>query len=147
MLEYVFFHPRPYAEFIEFLRTRGIDPETESAEGSHEVRVPEDLDDALSDAIEERYDALMALNQELFEQEQAQDADNYHAAGVVVNLQDGSTVYADIDPRLLGRVMEVLTPQEFGQVVSAIADAVENPDTRTFCQRMRDQGGGSGQDG
>lgn len=138
MLEYIFFHQTPFEKFLDFLREHGVEPETQWGDDNYEVHLPEDIDDALSDEIEERYDALMELNQELFESEQTQDPDNYHAAGVVVNLKDGTAVYADVDPSLLARVMAALTPEEFGEVVNAIVDAVENPDTRTFCQRMRD---------
>lgn len=138
MLEYVFFHARPFEEFVSFLRSKGMQPESSSEEGNYEVRVPEDIEDALSDSIEERYDQLMEMNQALFEGELEQGADNYHAAGVVVNLKDGRSVYADVDPKLLARVLEVLSPVEFGQMVSAIVDAVEAPDERTFCERIRD---------
>ena len=142
MLDYIFFHRIPFDRFVAFLREKGIRPETECSDDGFEVRVPEDLDDALSDQVEECYEELMALNQELFESEQSQGDDNYHAAGVVLNLKDGSTVYADVDAPLLARVMAVLTAEEFGQVVNAIVDAVENPDSRGLCQRMRDGGTG-----
>jgi hypothetical protein len=146
MLEYVFFDPRPYRRFLDFLQQRGVAVETAAPDDafgidSLEVRIPEDLDDALAEAIEARYDELMAWNQELVDAEGGSGTDDYHAAGVVVNLQDGRTVYADVDPHLLARVMEELTPEELGQIVNAIVDAVEHPDTRTFCQRMRDGDG------
>ena len=54
---------------------------------------------------------------------------------MVVNLASGDTVYARVDPGLLGRIMQVLTPQELGEVVNAIVDAVENPDGRPLCHR------------
>ncbi len=135
MLEYVFFHARPFDEFVAYLRELGLYPETEADEDSWEVRLPEDIDDELSERIEARYDQLMELNQQLFDAEQPE---GYHTAGVVVNLGSGETVYAQVDPHLLGKIMEVLTPEEFGEVVNAIVDAVEQPDERTLCQRMRD---------
>jgi hypothetical protein len=139
MLEYVFFHPLPLEKFQEFLRSKGLQVETVSAEDTYEARLAEDIDDALSEEIEERYDKLMEMNQALFESELEQDVDNYHAAGVVVNLSDGRSVYADVEPGLLARVMEVLTPDELGRIVNAIVNAVESPDERTFCQRMREE--------
>lgn len=139
MLEYVFFDRRPYEQFVDFVRQLGLAPECSEDEDNFEVALPEDLDAELNDRIEAFYDEMMDLNRELFDSEREQDGDNYQAAGVVVNLQDGRTVYADVDSALLGRIMTVLTPQEFGEVVNAIVDAVEHPDTRTFCQRMRDQ--------
>ncbi len=142
MLDYIFFHRIPFDRFVAFLHEKGIRSETECSDDGFEVRVPENLVDALSDEVEACYDDLLALNQELFESEQSQDPDNYQAAGVVLNLKDGRAVYADVDARLLGRVMGVLTAEEFGQVVNAIVDAVEDPDSRSLCQRMRDGGSG-----
>lgn len=135
MLEYVFFHAQPFEQFVAYLRELDLQPETEVDEDCWEARLPEDLDDALSEKIEERYDQLMDLNQQLFDQEQDE---GYHSAGVVVNLANGETVYAQVDPALLGRIMSVLTPVEFGDVVNAIVDAIEQPDKRTLCQRMRE---------
>lgn len=136
MLEYVFFHTQPFEQFVAYLHALGLQPETEIDEDCWEVRLPEDLDDALSKKVEERYEQLMDLNQQLFDQEQDE---GYHTAGVVLNLANGETVYAQVDPALLGKIMGVLTPVEFGDVVNAIVDAVEQPDERSFCQRMRDE--------
>ncbi|WP_456406418.1 hypothetical protein [Thiolapillus sp.] len=136
MLEYVFFHAQPFEQFLDYLHELGLRPEVEQDEDCWEARLPEDLDDALSEKIEARYDQLMDLNQQLFDQEQDGD---YHTAGVVVNLSNGETVYAQVDPVLLGKIMGVLTPVEFGDVVNAIVDAVEQPDERSLCQRMRDE--------
>ena len=135
MLEYVFFDVLPCERFVAFLHERGLEPETQSDGETWEVRLPEELPGELGDAIEEYYDRMLDLNRELHDREAQEDG--YHAAGVVVNLSGGETVYAQVDPALLSRIMSVLTPVEFGEVVNAIVDAVENPDTRTMCQRMR----------
>ena len=135
MMEYVFFHPLPCERFVAFLLERNIEPETKSDGETWEVRLPEALPEALDDAIEDYYDQMLELNQELHDREEQDDG--YHAAGVMVNLAGGETVYAQVDPALLARIMKVLTPEEFGEVVNAIVDAVENPDERTMCQRMR----------
>jgi hypothetical protein len=138
MLEYVFFHPIPFEKFVEFLQQQGLSPQTVTDGESYEVHLPEDIPDALNARIEERYDELMEMNQLLFESEQEEGTESYHAAGVVLNLRDGKTVYADVDPRLLARIMSVLSAEEFGEVVNAVVEAIENPDTRSFCERMRD---------
>ena len=121
MLEYVFFHRQPLEHFVEFLREQGLEPELACEDEILEVHLPEDLDDALCDRIEDMYDQMMELNQMLFDEEGGAESD-YHAAGVVLNLREGKTVYARVDPLLLGRIMEVLTPEEFGQVVNAIVE-------------------------
>jgi hypothetical protein len=144
MLDYVFFDQRPCRRFIGFLTQRGVRYEFEDVDSAFdvdtlEVRVPEDLAADLAQAIEDEYEQLMSWGQELAEQADGEAAGDYQDAGVVVNLKDGRTVYAHIDSRLLARILEAVTPKEFGRVVDAIVDAVENPDERSFCQRMRDE--------
>ncbi|MFM1892250.1 MAG: hypothetical protein RLZ44_1327 [Pseudomonadota bacterium] len=136
MLEYVFFDERPYERFVAFVREQGLVPVCDCTEDGFEVALPEDLEAGLGERIEAFYDQMLELNQALYDHEAGQGNDNYHAAGVVLQLQDGNTVYAKVDPALLGRVMTVLTPQEFGDIVNAIVDAVERPDSRTLCQRQ-----------
>ena len=138
MLEYVFFDPRPRDRFVRFVEEAGLAPGLEDDDGLLKVLLPEDIDDDLAERIENHYDEMMELGRELYEQEGEDDEVGYHAAGITVQLRDGSNVYAQVDPRLLGRIMEVLTPEEFNLVVNAIAEAVENPDARSLCQRMRD---------
>ncbi len=143
MLDYVFFDQRPCRRFIDFLQQRGVEHEFEEIDDAFdvdtlEVRVPEDLGEDLERAIEDEYEHLMAWSQELAEQPGGEAAGGYNSAGVVVNLKDGQTVYAHIDSKLLARILGAVTPKEFGLVVDAIVDAVESPDERSFCQRMRD---------
>lgn len=138
MLEYVFFDPRPRDGFLEFLLELGLQPVVEEQEDLIQVSLPEDLEEALALQIEDHYDRMMALDRSLYETEAAPGEVGYQAAGITLALQDGSNVYAEVSPDLLGRIMQVLSPQEFNQVVNAIVQAVENPDARSLCQRMRD---------
>ncbi|MGB5670714.1 MAG: hypothetical protein WBM71_09170 [Sedimenticolaceae bacterium] len=139
MLEFVFFDPRPRQRFVEFLMAREV-PVTELEDDeTFGVGIPEDVDDGLMEAIEACYDELMAFDQQLFEA--GSEGADAQAAGVVLNLASGDTVYARVDPMLLGRIMEVLTPQELGEVVNAIVDAVENPDANPLCHTPDDEGG------
>lgn len=143
MLEYVFFDERPRDGFIKYVADQGLEPVCELEEGVHKVLLPEDIPDELSELIEEQYDRMMALNRSLYEAEVAPD---YQAAGITVQLKDGVSVYAQVPPQLLARIMETITPEEFNEVVNAIVEAVENPDTRSLCQRMRDQQAGNSWD-
>lgn len=140
VLEYVFFDERPLGRFIHYLGQLGLTPQQEEEEGLFKVFLPEDLDEVLMERIETQYDELMELSREIYEQEGDQAEVGYHAAGITVQLAGGENVYAQVDPGLLARIMEVLTPGEFNEVVNAIVEAVENPDTRSLCQRMRDGG-------
>ena len=138
MLEYVFFDERPRDQFVTFLQQKSVELKLEENEGLLKVWISEDLDDDLDEAIEDFYDDMMALNQQLYEDENNEAEVGYNAAGIVLELNNGDNVYAQVDPELLGRIMTVVTPDEFNTVVNAIVEAVENPDARTPCQRIRE---------
>ena len=138
MLEFIFFHKTPQGLFIDWLKEKGLDPEVSEEDEVYGVNLPEDIDDALYDEIEEQYESFMEMNEEIMKEENLDEA-GYHMAGIAVHLRDGNVSYADIDPRLLGRVMGAITPEEFATIVDAIVTAVENPQDRTFCQRQRDE--------
>ena len=138
LLEYVFFDERPRDQFVEYLAKLGLEPRQEQDDGLYQVFLPEELEDETADRIEQFYDEMLELSRELYEAEGEQGEVGYHAAGITVELGDGRSVYAEVEPRLLGRIMEVLSPEEFNEVVNAIVEAVENPDARSLGQRMRD---------
>ena len=138
MLEYVFFDERPRDQFVVFLQEKAVELKLEEDEGLLKVWISEDLDDDLDEAIEDFYDDMMALNQQLYEDENNEAEVGYNAACIVLELNTGENVYAQVDPELLGRIMTVVTPDEFNTVVNAIVEAVENPDARTPCQRIRE---------
>ena len=138
MLEYVFFDERPRDQFVTFLQQKSVELKLEEDEGLLKVWISEDLDDDLDEAIEDFYDDMMALNQQLYEDENNEAEVGYNAAGIVLELNTGENVYAQVNPELLGRIMTVVTPDEFNTVVNAIVEAVENPDARTPCQQIRE---------
>ena len=138
MLEYVFFDERPRDQFVTFLREKSVELKLEEDEGLLKVWISEDLADDLDEAIEDFYDDMMALNQQLYEDENNEAEVGYNAAGIVLELNTGENVYAEVNPELLGRIMTVVTPDEFNTVVNVIVEAVENPDARTPCQRIRE---------
>jgi hypothetical protein len=111
--------------------------ETRVDEAGYEVSIAEDIEDELADNIDAEYDRLLDMNRELMGIDDNSDT-NYAMASVNVHLKDGLISEAFIEPDLMNRIMQVLTPQEFGRVVQSISRAVENPDDRSYCQRVRD---------
>ena len=138
MFEYVFFHERPFNLFIDWLKEQSLSPEVQIEDDNYEISLPDDIDDELAEAIEEKYDELMEMNRQISESLDQQDQGNYSMAGIMVYLKDGQVSYADVKSDLLSRIMSAISPEEFGEVVEAIVDAVENPQTRSYCQRVRD---------
>jgi len=133
MLEYIFFDERPWQGFCEFLRAQGLQPLTSRGDEGWLVALPEDLDDDLNERIEASYDELLDYNEALVAE--AEGEAHVHTAGINVSLSDGRVVQAAVDPALMQRLLQAVSPQELGAFVDAIADAVENPDERPFCRR------------
>lgn len=138
MLDYILFNEKPFDLFISWLKANNVSYETKIDEESYVIQVPENLEEDLLDAIDDKYEEFMDMNQDIVNEEEKQNHDGYNMAGIIVTLKDGTTSYADIDSDLLNKIVSVITPQEFGVVVDAIADAVENPQPKTYCQRMRE---------
>jgi len=133
MLEYIFFDERPWRQFIDYLQSLGLEPKASSGDEGWLVALPEDLDDDLDEKIEAYYDRMLEMNESLVAEEEGQD--HVHTAGVNVTLADGRVVQAAVDPTLMRRILSAISPEELGDLVNVIVDAVENPDERPFCQR------------
>lgn len=137
MLEYIFFHRKPYQQFLQFLRSRQVEPLKEGVDTTDVqglvVFIQDNLDETLSDEIEAYYDDMMDLNESLIAEQQ--DSVQVSQVGLAVSLSDGRSVLASVDPQVLNQVLSVITHQQLGEMVDAIADAVENPDERPLCKR------------
>lgn len=139
MLDYIFFHNTPYKLFKRFLDEHHIPFKTASefqksiGEDGLTISISEELDSELLDKLELYYDEMMEMNETLVTELEA--GNEIKNAGISVNLSNGSVVLADIDPGLIYKLSRALNPDEIRQLVSAIADAVENPDMRPLCKR------------
>jgi len=58
----------------------------------------------------------------------------YAAAGLCVQLDDGRTTLAKIDPDLRGRVLMTISYKELGKLVAAVVEVVENPPEVSLCR-------------
>lgn len=137
MLEYVLFHKVPHDLFVEFLVDNNLVPQVHEIDGVFETRIPEDIPDELVDKIEARYDELMAMNQQLFYEENQQSSENYRVASIMIKLKSGETSPAHVNPDLLAKVLEVITNAELDEFVEAIVQAVENTDERCYRQKVK----------
>ena len=135
-LDYIFFHSRPYQLFKQYLLSKQVKPLKEELDQTDVegwlISIPDQLSDELSAEIEAYYDEMMVLSESLVA---ADEDDTMHNVGLAVSLQDGRSVLARVEPDVLNRILTVVSHQELGQLVDAIADAVENPDQRPLCKR------------
>ncbi len=138
MYEFTFLTQDRGSEFIERLKTLGIqaiaktDPINDSVTN---IGIPDDIDDALLDQIEIWYEEETQRNEA--SERALESPDDSVSAGIWVQLEDGGSSLARVDPALLAKILSVLTTDELGQVVAAIADAVEHPDITPICHNPR----------
>lgn len=133
MLEYIFFHKQLLDQFLEQLERHDIPCETRDDEMGLVAAIPDDLDDALAVQIDDIYDALIDRTESLLDDDEKHG--EKHLAAISISLANGETVEAPVNPALLKRVLSVLSYEELNELVEAVADAIENPDHRPFCQR------------
>jgi len=145
MFEYVFFNKEPLEIFISFLDARDVVFKMETKENNFEIAISENIDDDISDKIDDRYDQLLEMDQLLFEEKEVleykegENSENYNKVGLSFKLGNGITSNASVDPKIIAKILEVVTPKELNTVINAIVFAVENPDERTVCQQIRDK--------
>ena len=76
---------------------------------------------------------MMELTEEIISNEEGDS--EIKNAGITVNLSNGDVVLADVNPNIIYKLSVALDADEILELVSAIADAVENPDIRPLCKR------------
>jgi hypothetical protein len=134
MLEFIFFNKKTCSLFEKFASSAGIKPIINAENECFTALLAEDSDEVILEKLEDYYDELMDMDRDLAE-EQQDSADDIHAAGITIQLNDGRNVYASVSPELLSKVMQSINAEELNTIVCAIVDAVENPDERSLCQR------------
>jgi len=141
MLDFIFFHETPLQKFQSFLDSEKIPYENDTEfqasveETGFTVSISDEYELDVLDKVENYYDEMMDLNQQLISAQESERDGEIENAGITVNLADGSTVLADVDPNLIYKLSEALTPQEILTLINAIASAVESPDSRPLCKR------------
>lgn len=139
-IEFAFLHPGAHEKFAESARAHGLtasfydDP---IGTGATIVRMDEE---GLTPEIEAELEALaLQLDEEGQSWADSIGGDvRLSAVGIVVHLSDGSQSLARVDPDMVRRILSVLSPDELGQFVAKIADAVENPDDSPICQSLHE---------
>lgn len=135
MLEYVFFNKHPCNTFVSHAMSKGIDVDVNEDDGCFIVTLSEDVNEELLESLEQLYDELIDLDRDIEEQKLDDSPGNIHTAGITIRLKNGSTVYANISPHLLSKLLQCIDLNELNTLVDAVALAVENKDIRSLCQR------------
>jgi hypothetical protein len=134
-VEYIFFNEGLRDRFVAFIHTKGVMSQVRDDEvEGFVVRVPEEIDDAVSDAIEEEYDALM--HEQILLAENDESWATRQVMGVEIRLADGKSCMVRIDGAIGRRLSEHFSPEEIHELVSAIAQSIENPAEGPLCRKV-----------
>jgi hypothetical protein len=101
------------------------------------VELPDGLADDLQDTIEAEYDAIM--DEQMLLAESDAELVSHHAAGTTVTLTDGTTRTIRIPPQVARRLFEHFTADEIHEIVTAIAQSMENPIDGPICRKPSDE--------
>jgi len=130
MLEYVFFSADTRQRFSDFLRENGVELQLLEGDGLL-VGIPEDLADALNDRIDALYDRL--LDEDAAQLESSEGGVEKHAAGVRVQLRDGTPCTIRLAPELMARMLGCITLEELRDTVQDIVQQAETPNDLPIC--------------
>lgn len=134
-IEFIFFNEALSERFLQFASQRGVAGEVRHDEmDGYVVRLPEGMDEALEEAIEDEYDALMHEQMVLAESDESWGT--RQVMGIEVSRADGSRSVVRIEGAIGRRLSEHFTPEEIHELVSAIARSLDNPVEGPLCKKV-----------
>ena len=139
MLEYLFFTQPVADKFIAFLNNKSLEwsQHNDPMLGSIVIKTSEDIDDDLWDELDDFHESLGEEDQKLIESTMVDDETETNAAGIYIQLKDGSQTVAQIDPDVMNRMLDVISMDEFNSVIETIVSSVESPDDSPFCKMVK----------
>ena len=132
-LEYLFYRQEYCDQFTDFLKRHNL-PWTLNREPIQDaliVLLNEADISSLWDEVDEVYDDLAEKEAEFLEQEATEE--NISTAGIHIQLANGTNTIAKVDPRVLKRILSVVSHDEFGHFIDTIVSSVEQPDDSPIC--------------
>ncbi len=108
--------------------------EVEKMQGAIVLKISDDIDDALWDALDDLYDKLGAEDA-LLSNNNSVDTDDIDTAGVYIQLKNGQQTIAAVNPLVMNRILDVISMDELNDFIEAIVSSVENPDDAAICQK------------
>lgn len=139
MLEYLFFTQPVADKFIAFLNNKSLEwsQHNDPMLGSIVIKTSEDIDDDLWDELDDFHESLGEEDQKLIESTMVDDETETNAAGIYIQLKDGSQTVAQIDPDVMNRMLDVISMDEFNSLIETIVSSVENPDDSPICKMIK----------
>lgn len=133
MNEYIFFDANLRDRFLAFVATHGLTGQARPDPMGHLlVALPDDLDDEFDDAVEAFYAELMDEQRGLIDQSEPDSA--YDAVGIHIELASGPRQIR-LPPDIARVLYQHLSTEEIHELVTAIAQSVEDANDAPLCQR------------
>lgn len=136
MLEYLFFNTVYAEKFSRFLGSKTLEYQSqiEPMQNATVITTSEDISDKLWDEVDEYYDVLSEQDQQLLQQS-LQDEDKQDAAGIYIQLKNNRQTIAKVDPKVMNRMLELISMDELNGFIEAVVTSVENPDEGPLCDK------------
>ncbi|MBI4988642.1 MAG: hypothetical protein HZC23_07460 [Rhodocyclales bacterium] len=133
--DYVFFDETLRDRFVRFASGHGIPSSVRKDEiEGYVVALPDGLADAMQEAVDDEYESLM--DEQMLLAESSGELVGKRVAGVTVTLADGRSRVVRLPAPVARRLFEHFAPEEVHEIVSAIAQSLENPIDGPLCRKV-----------
>lgn len=134
MMEYIFFDASLRDRFVEHANGLGVACNLQDDNMGWVVAVPEDLADALVEALEAHYDKLQEEQSDLMSQA---EGGFKRLAGFQLVLPDGQTCMVPLQPDVANRLLSCFSFEEIQTLFDTVARSALNPKSRLLCEILR----------
>ncbi len=138
-LEYLFYTTPVFDKFVLVLDDKGI-PWTYSEEAIHNFSVVHITEEAIEphwDEMDDLYDELAIEDQRSMESN-GNNSTDINTAGIHIQLSDNTQTIAQVNPDVINRILDVISPDEFTEFIDTVVKSVEYPDDTPVC-KVNDQ--------
>ena len=133
-IEYIFFDDALRDRFVRFVSAQSIACHTrQDAMEGFVVELPDEPDDAVMDAIEAQYQALM--NEQMLMAESKEGWVNRRVASINLTRPDGSHCAVRLPAEVARPLLEHFAPDQIHALVLAIAHSLDNPIDGPLCRK------------
>ncbi len=135
VIEYLFFTKAVAEQFREYLQNSGVAYQEgrEPVQNAIVFKVSETIEPSTWDALDEAFDEL-TLQDQMQMEEELEDDTAASAAGLYLQLANGTQTVAKVDPNVVNRILSVLSVQELNEFLEVIVSSVESPDASAICR-------------
>lgn len=130
MFEFMFFDHELRQKFMDFAREHGVACTAVEDNMGMIAAVPEDIPEAVSDALDSYYDELM--EEQADRVDAADGAATHQAAGIRVTLSDGRPCMIKLEPALANRLLAAFTLEEMHIWSTKLPGAWKTPKTGRY---------------